>query len=79
MTACAFPSYVYLNYLPSYVMLNMHSKDDETGILEVLENKFLFTAQPRWEDFHRILLKFSPRILKFSGGISVKDRRVNNL
>ena len=36
-------------------MLKIYSHNNETGILEVLENELFFAAQPRWEDFYRIL------------------------
>ena len=36
-------------------MLKMYSQNDETGILEALEEKIFFASQPRWEDFSRIL------------------------
>ena len=35
----------------------MYSQNDETGILEVLENKISFAAQLWWEDLYRILQK----------------------
>ena len=60
----------------------MYSQNDETGVLEVLETKVFFAAQPWWEGLYRIFKKFSPRILQFSGGISVsflKIKRVTNL
>ena len=40
--------------LPMF-MLKMYSQNDEAGILDVLENKILFAAQPWWKDLYRIL------------------------
>ena len=48
-------SSIPVHYFPSNVMLKVHSKNDEQGILEVLESKIFFLAQPGWEDFCRIL------------------------
>ena len=39
------------------IILKMYSQNDETGILEVLENKISFAAQLWWEDLYRILQK----------------------
>ena len=49
----------------------MSSQNDETSVLEALENKIFFAAQPCLEDLYRIFWKFSPWILAFSGGISM--------
>ena len=35
-------------------MSKMYTQNDEKGILEVLENKIVFAAQPWWEDLYRI-------------------------
>ena len=35
----------------------MYSQNGETGILEVLENKIFFAAQPWWEDLLQNPLK----------------------
>ena len=48
----------------------MYSQNNETGVLEVLEIKILFAAQPWWAEFHRIFLKFFQCILHFGYGIS---------
>ena len=48
----------------------MYSQNNETGVLEVLEIKILFAAQPWWAEFHRIFLKFFQWILHFGDGIS---------
>ena len=58
MTACAFPSYVYLNYLHSYVMLKMHSKNDEEDVLKVLESKIFFCGKTFTEFFKKFLFGF---------------------
>ena len=36
-------------------MLKIYSHNNETGILEVLENELFFAAQPRWEDLQNSL------------------------
>ena len=36
-------------------VLKMYSQNDETGVLEFLESKIFFAAQPWWEDLYRIL------------------------
>ena len=36
-------------------MLKMYSTNDQTSILEVLENQILFAAQPWSEELYRIL------------------------
>ena len=36
-------------------MLTMYLQNDETAILEVLENKIFFAVQPWCEDLYRIL------------------------
>ena len=36
----------------------MYSQNDETGILEALENKIFFAAKAWWEDLYRILKFF---------------------
>ena len=48
----------------------MYSQNNETGVLEVLEIKILFAAQPWWAEFYRIFLKFFQWILHFGDGIS---------
>ena len=35
-------------------MLNMYAQNNETGVLDVLENKTFFAAQTWWEDLYRI-------------------------
>ena len=60
----------------------MHSYNDETGILEVLEIKIFFAAQAWLEDLYRSFWKFFPWILQFNGGLSMsflKIKRVTNL
>ena len=39
---------------PPLFILQMYSQNDETGILEVLENEIFFAAQSWWEDLYRI-------------------------
>ena len=46
--------FILFIFLTMFV-LKIYSQNDETGVLEVLESKILFAAQPRWEDFYRIL------------------------
>ena len=36
-------------------MLKMYSQNDQTSILEILQNKILFPAQPWSEERYRIL------------------------
>ena len=36
-------------------MLKMYLQIDETGVLEILESKIFFAAQPWWEDFYSVL------------------------
>ena len=43
----------------------LYSQNDKNGVLEVLDIKNFFTAQPWWTDFLRILVKFSLRILQW--------------
>ena len=44
--------------LSLFFMELMYPQDDEIGVLEVLEIKILFAAQPWWTD-----LGFSPQVL----------------
>ena len=60
----------------------MHSYNNETGILEVLEIKIFFAAQAQLKDLYRFFLKFVLWVLQFNGGLSVsflKTKRVTNL
>ena len=43
----------------------MYPQNDKTDVLELLEIKTFFVAQPWWKDFLRIFIKFSPRILHY--------------
>ena len=56
-------------------MSKIYSQNDATGVLEVLENKIFFAAQPWWEDLYRVLSKFSPWILQFSGGCEFLEKK----
>ena len=46
--------YVYRIALQN-IPIKMYSQNDETGVLEVVENKIFFSAQPWWGDLYRIL------------------------
>ena len=41
--------------LPVYFLKMMYSGNNETGVLEVLEIKIFFAAQPCWADFIEFL------------------------
>ena len=48
------PMFILFIFLPLF-MLKMYLQNDETGVLEILESKIFFAAQPWWEDFYSIL------------------------
>ena len=50
-------------------MLKVYSQNDETYVLEVLENRIFSAAQPWWEDLN--ILKILPWVLQMIDGISV--------
>ena len=61
-------------------MLKVYSQNDETYVLEVLENRIFSAAQPWWEDLN--ILKILPWVLQMIDGISVSflnKKRVANL
>ena len=44
-------------------MERKYPKNDKIGVLEMLETKTFFAAQPWWTHLLRIFVKFSPRAL----------------
>ena len=57
----------------------MYLQNDKTDVLEVLEIKIFFVAQPWWKDVLRIFIKFSPRVLDFWHLCNFIEKQVKNL
>ena len=45
----------WLSYTGGRISRFVYSHNDESGVVQVLEIKIFFAAQPWWEDFYRIL------------------------